>query len=274
MNQDKVQLNFKSGVCSLEIFNTKIEDAGTYMCKATNEYGEDSTECSITVQKRGGEPLPPISLLMPSRSSRKVYDSSYDIGRSRSSADVGSGIRPRASEKYSDLVSSSPASDMTKSAYIGRESTPTGFLGRSFNESAIDLATRSSTPHEPTPEADSNGFAAPAKDSTPVASEGISPLKLTSHIAGQVAAPGSSATFEARVDGSADSVTWSRNGSELADSDNIKISESGGTYSLELSNLESSDSGVIQFEGKQGDSTVGSVASLVVSGKYFVKRTS
>ena len=269
MNQDKVQLNFKSGVCSLEIFNTKVEDGGTYMCKATNEFGEDSTECSITVQKRGGEPLPPMSL-MPSRSSRKIYDSSYDIGRSRSSADIG-GIRPRASERYSNLVPSSPTSDMTKSVYIPREKTPTGFLGRSFNESAIDLATRSSTPHEPTPEADSNGFAAPDKESTPVASEDSSPLKLTSHIAGQVAAPGSSATFEARVDGSVESVIWSRNGSELADSDNVKTNESAGTYSLELSNLESSDAGVIQFEAKQGDSTVGSVASLVVSGKYLLR---
>uniref|UniRef100_A0AC34RIM6 Twitchin n=1 Tax=Panagrolaimus sp. JU765 TaxID=591449 RepID=A0AC34RIM6_9BILA len=171
VNQERVQLNYKSGVCSLEIFNTRIDDAGAYMCKASNDYGEDTTECSVTVQRRGGEPLPPISSLMPSRSSRRVYDTAFDISRSRSSADANP-IRSKASDKYSSLLNSSHEDILTRSAY--ESSNATGLVGRSFNESAIDLTTRSSTPSASTPRettpAASNGFAAKSsRETTPAA---------------------------------------------------------------------------------------------------------
>uniref|UniRef100_A0A7E4VU92 non-specific serine/threonine protein kinase n=1 Tax=Panagrellus redivivus TaxID=6233 RepID=A0A7E4VU92_PANRE len=145
VNQDRVQLNFKSGVCSLEIFNTRVDDAGTYTCRASNDLGEDTTECALTVQRRGGEPLPPMSSLMPSRSSRKIYDN-FDINRSQSSADL-SATRPRASDKYANLLSASPSNDniMSRSSY--ESSGPSGIAGiKSFNESAIDLSSVGSAP--------------------------------------------------------------------------------------------------------------------------------
>uniref|UniRef100_A0A915DCR3 Twitchin n=1 Tax=Ditylenchus dipsaci TaxID=166011 RepID=A0A915DCR3_9BILA len=58
VSQDRVQILCKSGVCTLEIFNMRPEDAGTYMCKAVNELGEDSTECVVSVQSRHGKPFP------------------------------------------------------------------------------------------------------------------------------------------------------------------------------------------------------------------------
>lgn len=36
----------------MEIYNTRPEDAGIYSCKAVNTFGEDCTECLVTVQER------------------------------------------------------------------------------------------------------------------------------------------------------------------------------------------------------------------------------
>ncbi|CAJ0587388.1 unnamed protein product, partial [Mesorhabditis spiculigera] len=70
VDADRVQLTYRSGVASLEIFNARMEDSGTYTCVATNELGEDSTECLVTVQGRGGsvrEPIPDLSSFRPRR---------------------------------------------------------------------------------------------------------------------------------------------------------------------------------------------------------------
>uniref|UniRef100_A0A0N5AQN4 non-specific serine/threonine protein kinase n=1 Tax=Syphacia muris TaxID=451379 RepID=A0A0N5AQN4_9BILA len=80
VDRDHVQLTFRSGVCTLEIFNCKVTDSGVYRCEATNEMGEDYTECNITVQGRGGEPLP----FIPMRT-RRIYDSSFNYDKQKSS---------------------------------------------------------------------------------------------------------------------------------------------------------------------------------------------
>ncbi|TMS38626.1 hypothetical protein L596_005310 [Steinernema carpocapsae] len=88
VDEDRVQLTYRSGVCTLEIFNSRLEDAGTYTCRASNERGEDSTDCVLTVQGRGGEPIP-----LPTIRPRRVYDSlriGGDVERSRSSSDIAS----------------------------------------------------------------------------------------------------------------------------------------------------------------------------------------
>lgn len=48
----RVQTMYKSGVASLEIFNTRLDDAGMYKCLASNEFGQ--TECSapLSVETR------------------------------------------------------------------------------------------------------------------------------------------------------------------------------------------------------------------------------
>lgn len=54
LNMDRVQVLNKAGVCSLEIFNARMEDAGAYECHASNELGTETTVCQLTVQPRGG----------------------------------------------------------------------------------------------------------------------------------------------------------------------------------------------------------------------------
>ncbi|KAJ1363943.1 Twitchin [Parelaphostrongylus tenuis] len=86
VDQDRVQTTFRSGVCTLEIFNTRLEDAGTYSCTATNSLGEVTTDCTVTVQNKGGEPMPRITSHRP----RRAYDSLgiNTVERSRSYADI------------------------------------------------------------------------------------------------------------------------------------------------------------------------------------------
>lgn len=88
VDTDRVQLTFRAGVCTLEIFNARIEDAGIYQCVASNSLGEDTTECVVTVQGRGAarDLLPTVSSFIRPR---RVYDSlRTDIGRSYSSVDI------------------------------------------------------------------------------------------------------------------------------------------------------------------------------------------
>ncbi|CAA98064.2 Twitchin [Caenorhabditis elegans] len=87
VDEDRVQVSFRSGVCSLEIFNARVDDAGTYTVTATNDLGVDVSECVLTVQTKGGEPIPRVSSFRP----RRAYDTlstGTDVERSHSYADM------------------------------------------------------------------------------------------------------------------------------------------------------------------------------------------
>uniref|UniRef100_A0AC35U477 Twitchin n=1 Tax=Rhabditophanes sp. KR3021 TaxID=114890 RepID=A0AC35U477_9BILA len=113
VDHDRVQINFKSGVCSLEIFNSKKEDEGNYVCRATSDLGKDETECLISVQERG-ERMSSVTSIMNGRKSFNSLQVSTDIERSHSASDM------RASNKYfSSTISSStsPKSALGDSLY-------------------------------------------------------------------------------------------------------------------------------------------------------------
>ncbi|KHJ96255.1 immunoglobulin I-set domain protein [Oesophagostomum dentatum] len=107
VNQDRVQTTFRSGVCTLEIFNTRTDDAGTYSCTATSPLGEATTECTVTVQTKAGEPMPRVSTYSSYRSSssykRSVYDTlgTREVERSRSYAEIRSESSSQSSETRS-----------------------------------------------------------------------------------------------------------------------------------------------------------------------------
>lgn len=110
VDQDRVQTTFRSGVCTLEIFNTRLDDAGTYSCTATNPLGEVTTECTVTVQTKGGEPLPRLSSLRQ----RRAYDSlrNNNVEKSQSYADIRSVSFSRKESFQNSLDTRSAVDDL------------------------------------------------------------------------------------------------------------------------------------------------------------------
>ncbi|KAI1726538.1 protein kinase domain-containing protein [Ditylenchus destructor] len=111
VDESRAQILFRSGACSMEIFNMRPEDAGTYTCKATNELGEDRTECLVSVQTRSGQSYSPSSSTNYRSSSTRIHQRSrarsiISLEQSQSSTEIR-----RSSQKYAslfpDLVSSS-----------------------------------------------------------------------------------------------------------------------------------------------------------------------
>ncbi|MCP9266046.1 Twitchin [Dirofilaria immitis] len=85
IDSDRIHLTYRSGVCTMELFSSRVDDAGVYRCEASNTLGTDYTECTVNVQGRCSESIP-IKLLH----TRRIYDtlSTGNIQRSQSSADV------------------------------------------------------------------------------------------------------------------------------------------------------------------------------------------
>ncbi|CDW52538.1 protein unc g; protein unc f; protein unc d; prot ein unc b; protein unc a [Trichuris trichiura] len=55
VDKDRVSLSYRHGVCSMEIYGVKMEDAGRYTCEAENSVGKASTSCVINVQGKNFE---------------------------------------------------------------------------------------------------------------------------------------------------------------------------------------------------------------------------
>uniref|UniRef100_A0A0N5C6U2 non-specific serine/threonine protein kinase n=1 Tax=Strongyloides papillosus TaxID=174720 RepID=A0A0N5C6U2_STREA len=229
VNQDRVQLNYKSGVCSLEIFNAKKEDAGEYVCRATNEYGVDETDCLVSVQERG-EALPSVTSFTNFRHRRTAdtLRSNIDIERSRSSSNV------RASAKYKDYFN-------RQKEYGSSRQSPFETIPASPNVTK-DLSDTINN---------INGLL--SKNHS-----------LTTHINPIIANPGSSGKFIAVGKGKG---IWMKNNKPIKMTENCTIESNGDTHTLILNNLKEEDSGIIQFDLSLDDNKLSSVASLIVNGE-------
>uniref|UniRef100_A0A1I7VVS1 non-specific serine/threonine protein kinase n=1 Tax=Loa loa TaxID=7209 RepID=A0A1I7VVS1_LOALO len=101
IDKDRAHLTYRSGVCTMELFSSRMDDSGTYRCEATNSLGTDYTECTVSVQGRSGESIP----VKPLRT-RRIYDivSAGNIERSQSSADVSlrHNIKPSTPQSRDD----------------------------------------------------------------------------------------------------------------------------------------------------------------------------
>ncbi|KAI6224771.1 Immunoglobulin I-set domain protein [Aphelenchoides besseyi] len=92
---ERCQILYKSGVCTLELFNARLEDAGDYVCKAKNSLGESQSVCRLTVQKRGPLPMlenplahsPSMTRIRPSPS-RTAVSNGFDLLRSSTAVDL------------------------------------------------------------------------------------------------------------------------------------------------------------------------------------------
>lgn len=97
VDESKVNVVTRHGVCTLELFSVKLSDGGKYTCWASNRLGQAETSCVLTVQGRKGEaePAQPRALAdSSSRSARRILASSLldmdesPVVKSRSAADL------------------------------------------------------------------------------------------------------------------------------------------------------------------------------------------
>ncbi|GMT25440.1 hypothetical protein PFISCL1PPCAC_16735 [Pristionchus fissidentatus] len=138
VDADRVQCTFRSGVATMEIFNTKIEDAGTYTCVAVNALGEDSTDCVISVQGRGGENmLPAINSFRP----RRVYDSLKlgEVTRSHSSTEISSKRRSSYRLDETDSIMTRSVSQVRDDLFT---SSRVSEISPSFSSNPSDAAVK------------------------------------------------------------------------------------------------------------------------------------
>uniref|UniRef100_A0A0N5A493 non-specific serine/threonine protein kinase n=1 Tax=Parastrongyloides trichosuri TaxID=131310 RepID=A0A0N5A493_PARTI len=248
VNQDRVQLNYKAGVCSLEIFNAKKEDAGEYVCRATNDLGMDETDCLVSVQERG-EALPSVTSFtnFKHRRTHETLRFETDIERSRSTSNV------RASAKYKDYFNN------MSSSMIHSSSSSSSYRSTSRLR---DYGSSRQSPFETIP-------ASPivTKDLT-TAITNINGTKdsadfLISHIKPVISDVGGQETFTAIGEGEG---SWMRNNKSIKVSDDCIIESNGSTHTLTFKNLKEEDSGIIQFDLSSGSNKYSSVATLIVNG--------
>uniref|UniRef100_A0A915JMG8 Ig-like domain-containing protein n=1 Tax=Romanomermis culicivorax TaxID=13658 RepID=A0A915JMG8_ROMCU len=83
VNEDRLHVDTRHGVCSLEIYNVRLDDAGRYSCTAENKLGIAETSCVLSVQnKRGGDVEPMQMSRMSDYSSSRSTTSRRTYGRS------------------------------------------------------------------------------------------------------------------------------------------------------------------------------------------------
>ncbi|KAI6239675.1 Immunoglobulin I-set domain protein [Aphelenchoides fujianensis] len=94
VDEERCQILCKSGVCSLELFNARLEDAGDYVCRATNELGTRESTSEAPCRKVD-DPLahsPSMSRIRPTPSTSSMRASlaagGFDLGRSASGLDL------------------------------------------------------------------------------------------------------------------------------------------------------------------------------------------
>ncbi|XP_023233613.1 myosin light chain kinase, smooth muscle-like [Centruroides sculpturatus] len=139
INKYDYNVTHSDGVVILEILSCTMEDAGTYVCRATNKLGEDETTCHVIMEDRRGppslkspvvvSPIPPSPSPRPSPYAYDTYSRDYSSSHAYShTSDYVSHKQSSYSSAYSSTKISSQSYSSTKissrSDYLSTRYTP------------------------------------------------------------------------------------------------------------------------------------------------------
>ncbi|CAD6198887.1 unnamed protein product, partial [Caenorhabditis auriculariae] len=288
VDQDRVQLSFRSGVCSLEIFNARVDDAGTYTVTATNELGTDVSEYPegpmtpfrleaamlkdhdptlTSEENRWPETSVRTHDPQPTTSNFKVSNEPPSFTKQLQNVDLNVGEAAEFSAENPLIEWLHNGEKLTdsryKTVYSGGRATlrindvtssDSGeYLCRASNSAGQEQTRATLNVKASLPNGHING----------TSSAGLS---VKRHLSGQIASAGGSVSFEAAVEGTPEEVLWMRNGQELSSDGRIEVTQDGDVYRLTINDAEANDAGHYQLEARDKGVNLVSVASLVVVG--------
>ncbi|GFU14694.1 twitchin, partial [Nephila pilipes] len=241
VGKHQYSVTFNDGVVALEIPSCSLDDAGTYVCTATNSLGEDRTSCSVKVEDRRG----PSRVQSPAVTPRVATPTFYrDSMRSSVKAPA-----PRLQQK--DSVSS------TLSAAASRLSAP-------------DAAKRTQKPYGKKDKGDGQ----PTRSRTATKElqipedKPMTPPKFLQSLGDRTVQDGESVTLKCTISGDPEpQVEWTKNGSALHSSKEISLKYKSGIATLTIEEVYPEDAGEYVCKATNSIGTVSTKSKLQVLGK-------
>ncbi|GBN78554.1 Twitchin [Araneus ventricosus] len=245
--------SFNDGVVALEIPSCTLDDAGTFVCTATNELGEDRTSCTVKVEDRRG----PSRVQSPAVTPRVATPTFYrDTMKSPFITPYGSvkTSAPRPQPKVADPVSS------TLSAAASRLSAP-------------DAAKRAQKPYGKKEKGDGTTGLARSRTATKELQipedKPMTPPKFIQSLGDRTVQDGEQVTLKCTVSGDPEpQVEWTKNGKILHSSKEISLKYKQGIATLTIEEVYPEDAGEYICKATNSMGTVSTKCKLQVSGTY------
>ncbi|GFR08100.1 twitchin, partial [Trichonephila clavata] len=243
VGKHQYSVTFNDGVVALEIPSCTLDDAGTFVCTATNSLGEDRTSCTVKVEDRRG----PSRVQSPAVTPRVATPTFYrDNIRSPYASVKSSAPRPQK-----DSVSS------TLSAAASRLSAP-------------DAAKRTQKPYGKK----DKGEGQPTRSRTATKElqipedKPMTPPKFLQSLGDRTVQDGESVTLKCTISGDPEpQVEWTKNGKALHSSKEISLKYKTGVATLSIEEVYPEDAGEYVCKATNSIGEVSTKCKLQVQGK-------
>ncbi|GIX87268.1 twitchin, partial [Caerostris extrusa] len=239
-------VTFNDGVVALEIPSCSLDDAGTYICTATNSLGEDRTSCTVKVEDR----RVPSRVQSPAVTPR-VATPTFPRDNFKSPYGSVKTSAPRPPPK--DPVSS------TLSAAASRLSTP-------------DAAKRAQKPYGKKDTGQPTRSRTATKELQIPEDKPMTPPKFIQSLGDKNVQDGEQVTLKCTVSGDPEpQVEWTKNGQIVHSSKEVSLKYKTGVATLTIEEVYPEDAGEYACKATNSVGTVSTKCKLQVTGKSKAK---